>query len=62
MCWSSGKAGRSTNISVASIITLVVGYRTLKTLGIFEKMRGLGAHKGTCFTVNTQNLSMLLVP
>ena len=35
--------------SVASIITLVVGYRTLKTLDIFERMRGLGAHKGTCF-------------
>lgn len=37
-------------IAVASIITLVVKYLCLKILGMFERIRALGGHRGICLS------------
>ena len=44
-CCKSGRAGFSMKISVASIMTLVDGYFSLKTVGILERKRAFGANR-----------------
>ena len=45
---SSGSAGCSTKTSVASIMTLVKGYLSLKHCGMLSSIKSRGIHNGIC--------------